>query len=447
LFNRDACIRETFVLDRPQRPTRTISAIWQLLKDKLLQLNLFKSELSWDDDRLGRREIITTRIFLLTLLLAVVVLIIYTLIDTQTRIVTVLSPSQQQFDQLRLSPQSSATLDCFCQNIIVPYDSFISIEPHYHQLCSSDFVASNSTWIYLLYSSEAGEQYSYDDFRLFVMPQFRALISLCTLAKETVNEAINQFSTNIVTNERVQSPETIEIQAESALDQFLLSTPRTFIRTLDFIRYMAQGNGIVSTVLSNWHFLSGSLDDEYPCLWAEPRYYGDDNCSCATNAMCTSQASFNGSNVPGFRVGCYPLEALFQSTLECLYNVTCIDQLKSMYNQSNITFNPLDATLSSPNMTVQSLLDVLLIERWETSVVYENYYATCTPLSCVYTFSGQVSLVYTVTTIIGLYGGLSVALKVIIPLLVKIGHYVITRHRQRVEPVVAMTTMTVIRQY
>jgi hypothetical protein len=42
------------------------------------------------------------------------------------------------------------------------------------------------------------------------------------------------------------------------------------------------------------------------------------------------------------------------------------------------------------------------------------------PLSCTYTITEQPNLIYIITTIIGLFGGLNVALKVIVPALVKI---------------------------
>jgi hypothetical protein len=156
--------------------------------------------------------------------------------------------------------------------------------------------------------------------------------------------------------------------------------------------------------------------------------------------MCISQASFNGFIVPGFYVGCYPLEALLQSTLECLYNISCINQLKSMYNPTNITFNPLDATLSSPNVTVQTPVNELLVERWDTKVTYEQYYTACSPRLCTYTFDRQISPIYTVTMIIGLYGGLLDVLKLIVPILVTIGYYIIRYRRRRVE--IAVTVIS-----
>ncbi|CAF2635901.1 unnamed protein product [Rotaria sp. Silwood2] len=239
-------------------------------------------------------------------------------------------------------------------------------------------------------------------------------------------------------SEKVQFRETIESKVNATLNQFRISVPRTFGRKLDFIRDIAQGNGIVSSILSNWHFHSLNTTftrrTQWPSLWPEPRSYGNDNCSCATNAMCISQAVFNGSIVPGFRVGCYPLEALLQSTLECLYNITCIDMLRFMYNHTDFTVNPLNSTLSSSNSTVQSLIDGLLVDQWETAVSYEQYFETCAPLSCTYTVRQRPDLAYIITSIIGLYGGLTVVLKLTVPGLVNLGQYLIMGSRQAFRP-------------
>ena len=401
---------------------------------------MFESELSWENDDHREREIATTRVFLLLSSFAVTTLVLYTSVAIQVKLVTIRTPSQPTFDQLRFNPQYSSTLECPCQNIAIAYNSFISITPHYHQLCSSEFVSTNSAWIPLLYSSTAGREYSYDDFRLFALPQFQLLAALCTVANATLSEAITRLDTSTMLSEKVQSRQTIESKANTTLNHFQLSIPRTFVRTLDFIRSIAQGNGIVSSILSNWHFHSLNTTfirhTNYPSLWPEPRSYGESNCSCGTSAMCSAQAVFNRSTVPGFRVGCYPLEALLQSTLECLYNVSCIDILRFMYRRSNFTVEPLNSTRSSPNATVQTLVDTLLVDRWETSVAYEQYYVACAPLSCTYTVTKQLDAVYVLTTIIGLYGGLMVVLKLIAPISVRIWQQLIRCCRQRVEPMV-----------
>jgi len=287
----------------------------------------------------------------------------------------------------------------------------------------------------LIYFRTAGLDYSHDDFRVFVVPEFQSLISLCILANETVTNALNMLISNTLVSDQVQTRNTIETQANISLIRFRLSTFRTFLRTLDYIRHMIQGNEIVSSILSNWHFLSLDTSRSWTSLWSEPRSYGSDNCSCGISAMCTAPAEIDGWLVPGFLVGCYPHEALFQSTLECPYDTVCINKLKTMYYSSNITFHPLDSILSIPNGTVQSLVDTLMVVEWQTSVIYERYYKACAPLSCTYSVNQQANPLYVISTIIGLYGGLSVVFKLIVPFLVRTGRDITLRRRRQVQPI------------
>jgi hypothetical protein len=118
--------------------------------------------------------------------------------------------------------------------------------------------------------------------------------------------------------------------------------------------------------------------------------------------------------------------------------MTCINKFKKKNQFSNITIRPLNSTLSPPNVTVQSLMDTLMVDRWESSIIYEHYYATCAPLSCTYLIKERANPIYIITTIIGFFGGLIVALKIIVPILMKIAQYLIMRRRQRVEPSVAV---------
>jgi hypothetical protein len=83
-------------------------------------------------------------------------------------------------------------------------------------------------------------------------------------------------------------------------------------------------------------------------------------------------------------------------------------------------------------------MDALMIDRWEPNIIYEDYYAACAPLSCTYVIKGRTSPIYIITTIIGFFGGLTVAGKIIVPVLMKIGQYLIMCRRQRVEPNVAV---------
>ena len=359
------------------------------------------------------------------------ILVVYTAVTVQTQSFTVKNPSQLTFEKLVSNPRYSLTLDCPCQNISIPYNSFISISPYYHQLCTSDFVLRNHLWINLIYYRSDLLDYSYDDYRRFVVPHSRLLFYLCTLANDTLTDALFIFRSNTLISKRAQSRQAVVTQVEASIDQFRSSIPQTFMRTLDFIRQMAQGNGLVSSIGSNWYPIPLEVEKHMPM---GPRSYGRSNCSCGTNPMCSTSATIDRWIVPGFLVGCYPLESLLQSTLECLYNITCINKLKKPGLVSNTTIRPLDYTVSSPNATVQSLMDALMVDRWESSVTYESYYAACAPLSCTYVIRDRANPLYVITAIIGLFGGLNASLKLIIPVFVKIVRYLIMRRRQRVDP-------------
>ena len=378
------------ILDRTSIRQR-VNNVGYHLKIKLLTINMFETELSWRNLRRQQQEIVATRMYLLFISFSIAILIFYTSLTTQLQVVTIARPSIVTLGQLRINNKYSGTLECPCQNIVIPYESFLSITPRYHQICSSDFVVASSDWLNLLYSSVAGMEYHYDDFRLFAVPQFRLLLALCTLANETVIKSIELLSSDVIITEKVQYQEVITSKVNTILDQVRLSVPRTFTRALDLIRGIAQGNGIVSSILSNWRFvtINTTFDPprDFPSLWPEPRSYGENNCSCGTSSTCSSKATLDGLEIPGFRVGCYPLETLLQSTLQCLYNVSCIELLRLMYYQSNRTFRALDSSLSSPNAIFQSIMENMFVDEWKTEISYEKYYMACAPLFCTYSYT------------------------------------------------------------
>ena len=411
-----------------------IRAAWRLAKNKLLELNLFTSELTWTDDHRRQKEIFFTRLYIVILAFAITILIVYTSISLQVQRITVHNPSLQTIRDFQSHAEFSSTLICPCQSINIPYGSFISIIPEFHQLCTSDFVRSNFDYIQLFYQQEASLLYPHDDYHIFAIPHARMLESSCKLANQTLVEALSAFISNSIVSDRAQSPDIIEAQAQIIAHRFRTSTTRTFRRTLDLVRHINQGNGIVSSIHSNWHFHSLNISNGAP-LWSTARSYGqDETCSCGTNPLCTSPATMDGFDILGFRVGCYPLEALMQSTLACLYNTTCIERLTNMYYTPNIHFPPLDPTLTSENDTVQSLIDALMIHQWNITVDYEQYYLACSPLLCTYTIIERLNIVYVVTVIIGLYGGLTAALQLMVPAIGSIVLHVVAYRRRRIQP-------------
>ena len=69
---------------------------------------------------------------------------------------------------------------------------------------------------------------------------------------------------------------------------------------------------------------------------------------------------------------------------------------------------------------MQNSLDNLFVQEWSTEVNYSEYFSQCAPALCIYTKTDHNNLSYTITLLLSLYGGLTIILRILTPLLVKI---------------------------
>jgi hypothetical protein len=72
----------------------------------------------------------------------------------------------------------------------------------------------------------------------------------------------------------------------------------------------------------------------------------------------------------------------------------------------------------STTSTVGELLNNLMVEQWRWSSTYADYFDECHPVECSYTFKTRNDVIYIVTILIGLIGGLIRALKLAVPFIV-----------------------------
>ncbi|CAF3913855.1 unnamed protein product [Adineta steineri] len=299
------------------------------VKESIVQLNLFESH-SNDAHRVYRERILT-RLYLILMTSAMIVLIFYTFLSVQTMNKTITTPSEDQYKELQ--ERYPDTLQCFCTEISISYGELIVIEPTYHQLCTSDFVQS---WWYQ---------------NLIVEPDGEASLQI-----------------------------------------------------IPFSLY-------------------------YPLI-------PNGTCSCARNPGCTTVAvsgdleSIDGSGLielEGVHMGCFMTDAVSQSSLVCWYNGSCMEQLQTVFVSAGVTtFNNATKLNSSldinfpPNTVVQTIIENVMADRWQSSASYTNFYQKCRPALCSYTYEERSSAIFIITTIIGLFGGLSIALRLISQFVTKI---------------------------
>ncbi|CAF3922686.1 unnamed protein product [Adineta steineri] len=340
-------------------------------------------------NRLGQ---ITTRLYIVLLIIGHVILILHTIIQPQILTKIFDQPSLTTYD--RLMVDHSDTLQCPCSSISSIYNRYITIEPVFHQVCSSPF--SSDHWRENVTAELAPNVSVYDarDYRLFLSAHLQCLTGLCNLSMQSVNDSIGQLLSSLYITTQLQSPTAFQTHIDSVVQQNFLTN--------------------ASLALT------------------EPVTY-DNDCSCAFYANCTTQAGFFETNsseiiaIKGLKIGCTPSESFLSSTLECFYDSSCINLIETKIKNTTIMNTTYVTELlyanSSrflPNTTIIDLVNELFIETWLTTMNYSAYFDYCSPTYCSYTYIQQLSSLYTVTLLLGLYGGLSVVLKWICPKIVYI---------------------------
>ena len=387
----------------------------------LRNLNLFISTPPTTDHHKLRTQIISTRLFLLALFVSFTILVIYTSAVTVTKSIIIPSPSLDRYQQLY--KDHSQTLACACSKISQTYQTFIDLNFTAHQVCYSSFITDQ--WIDDLQNTRNTGYMVIDDFRATAVFQFQALQSLCQLTSDMISMGLSRFSTTEYVTMDVTPLSAFTSQTDSFINQFISTTVKDFSLSFRIVRDTIHANGLISAAQTNTRFRIDSTGSDLFNVW---NGYGD--CDCARSSECHDQSAvFKGSSwemlflVPGFKVGCYHVESLLQSSLECFYDRTCFDMLSHFANvEQSSDVMVMNGSLMSrfaKTSTVGELLAEMMVERWDRSVVYEQYYSGCRPNECIYTLETRNDAIYIITTVIGLIGGITTILKVLVPGLIR----------------------------
>ena len=119
------------------------------------------------------------------------------------------------------------------------------------------------------------------------------------------------------------------------------------------------------------------------------------------------------------------MESLLVSTLESFYNQTIFDQILMNVNSSRSfarfnPLNPLENSNFSVHSTLETLVENLFVDDWLEKWNYSSYFSQCQPRYCQYNINQRPETLYIITSLLGLYGGLSVVLHLIIPHIVNL---------------------------
>ncbi|CAF1054227.1 unnamed protein product [Adineta steineri] len=411
-----------------------IRQLFPLVKTKLINLNLFQTHST--NPHTIRKQLFTTRFYIIILIIIFPIILSYILLNQKSISVTVKLQSLDQYNNLRT--KYPTTITCPCTDISIRYDRFIELNPSYHQICSSDFVSQQ--WFEYLFNENKTYEKSY---YATASAQFQILSSLCKQAQEAVNSSLIQFYSTKLTSSESISSDLLQIQIDTTVNSFKTSMPQTFKQALNMLSNLIHGNTFITAYETNWKLTVLVTYSEAP-IYTNPQSYGN-SCSCATSLKCSQQAVLNDTlnvTLPGLLIGCYPLESLLQSSLECLYNQQCLNLIINSFGDqisNESSFEILNSSLLSEssfemNETVQNMVDRLFVNEWNISHSYQNYYEQCHPSQCTYSYIQNSDIPYVVTTIVGLYGGITIVLKVLSKFMIQIFFWIKNRKHTTVAP-------------
>ncbi|UJR24493.1 hypothetical protein I4U23_005868 [Adineta vaga] len=346
----------------------------------------------------------------------------------RTKTIAISKPSLAQYSQLYSAYPEK--LKCPCSQTSMNYDEFLTIQPVFHQICSSVFVTQD--WIDSLKHTDP--KLFIDDFRVTGSHTFQALHTLCEMSGETVIFEITQFFHSEFLNTYVMNKDLFQMKIMSRIGELTNTINHKFGFSFRKIQNLIEANVLFSSLQTNYQLLV-----QNNTILSSPVTYNE--CSCTSSSKCIKQTAiydYSSGNilfrVPGFYTGCYIIESLLQSDLRCFYNQTCINHLLSYLSSpmNVIPLNHLSSNGNHENATIQTLLTNLMIDQWKTSISYENYYHQCNPEECTFTIEKpetietieiiqtRTDFVYMIALIIGIIGGIISILQFIIPPLVKL---------------------------
>ncbi|CAF4703202.1 unnamed protein product, partial [Rotaria sp. Silwood2] len=169
------------------------------------------------------------------------------------------------------------------------------------------------------------------------------------------------------------SQDRFESEVNSSINDWKSQTINQFLETIKIFQAVSRGNQLMSQQLLYYGYID-SNDRKMNVEVAE--YF---NCSCTLSSSCLfpigiiDVSDINSTptsiiiRVPIFFLGCYPIDGLMKSTLECFYNLSCMLELDIFVLHSpgySFNFSNLNRNLNLPNETIELIINRLMIDSW-----------------------------------------------------------------------------------
>ena len=178
------------------------------------------------------------------------------------------------------------------------------------------------------------EELPIGDYRPYLSAHLQLLSGLCQHAIKHVNDTILSFNSMSFVTHRLLSQLSFDAQLSNLLYQTEARVPTIFTRALQLVQATNYDNALMTIYGGNYeHIMHSNGSSRSAILYSQAiNFYNSTNCSCGLHRDCVKQATFiwpNYTSVKGLFIGCLPSQSFFASTLECFFDVDCINLIRS----------------------------------------------------------------------------------------------------------------------
>ena len=263
--------------------------------------------------------------------------------------------------------------------------------------------------------------------------QFNILKTFCENAQDTIVDARQAFlQTKYISIQLIDENYFLN-EISSTIDNWKTNTNNRYGRIVQLIRETNQGNKLINFQYNTNFLLNQTVNQFY---YKSLNY---SNCSCDLYGSCSMPISYTppsafGSlgvlvpfEIPNFLTGCFPVESLLQSTLQCFTDQTCLNSLLQKLAATirildipiRMNFSILYISNQKQNQTIESIVQELMVDFWTENISYSTYYNTCSP-TCTYETLRQRNILTIVTTIISVLGGLATIFEIFMLIFIRL---------------------------
>ena len=300
-------------------------------------------------------------------------------------------------------------------------------------MCSSSFTKAPFTTILYGYGDSQYDQMRFD--RPLLSRHLQILGWICKEAQTMMKTILTVLEETNFISASVLSRTLFITEIERDIDKLVKRHTQNFDLVFKFTTVMFQVSMLPSAFDNDWLFEYGNESNGY-LVRSTPRTFKNSSCNCVISSECQEPIRIGPPDLilPGLVKGCSPIDGMRLSTLECFFSSECIATILAhidYFDVSNdstpskaVGFNELSSSSIdllnhsiisrfAPNASIGSIISALFVEQFNTTISYENYFVSCAPSACHYRYDVNNGLVYVTTSILGLYGGLTVSLRFI----------------------------------